>query len=96
MMYFGEFVKFLTSKFMLIFTILIVSIGFTYIIQWTDIEADNKINLTAPYSFNGEVEITWWKYGNSFNLLSGSVCYKSGNDPWSGGYQFLNWSRVVF
>ena len=50
----------------------------------------------AGASFNVEVEITWWKYGNSFNLLSGSVCYKSGNDPWSGGYQFLNWSRVVF
>ncbi len=49
--------KFLTSKFMLIFTILLVIIGFTYIIKWADIELDRKINLTVPYSFNGSVDI---------------------------------------
>ncbi|QTA79406.1 RHS repeat-containing protein [Desulfonema limicola] len=46
---------------------------------------------SAGVSIEVSVEIAWWKYGNTFNVLSGEICY--GSRGTSGSIQFLNYER---
>lgn len=53
-----------------------------------------SICIKAGVTVEVSVDIYWWKYGNTFNLLSGKVCYSQ--EGFGGSYQYLYFSRVWF